>query len=81
MYSLASLFFNKVETKYHREDKIPNYKEELSEGCPGANFFNKFIPDQVGFRRIGTKEENPNDSKNVREKFKAIFDDFKTTIR
>ena len=75
-YDRIYFVFNQVETQYSREEKIPDYKKELREGCPGAKFFDEFIPDRVAFRRIGTKEERSSDARKVREKFKPFYEDF-----
>jgi len=72
--------YNMVETQYRRETKIPTYEKAIRDMFPGANFFEKFIPSQVGFTRIGTEEERPGDSKKVRELFKPFYTDFERKI-
>ncbi|MFQ6126379.1 MAG: ParA family protein [Candidatus Heimdallarchaeota archaeon] len=72
--------YNMVETQYRRESKIPTYEKQIRNMFPGANFFEAFVPSQVGFTRIGTEEERPGDSKKVRELFKPFYTDFERKI-
>ncbi len=72
--------FNQVETQYKREGKIPDYKREIQNEFPKATIFYKYIGSQVGFTRIGTKEEQPSDSRNVRKIFTIFYEEFESKI-
>ena len=75
-YNKIIFVFNRVNTQYHYESKIPDYIKEIRKALPKAKIFDSFIGQQAGFPRIGTKEESLNDSKDVKKAFEPFFSDF-----
>lgn len=72
--------FNRVETQYKREGKIPEYRKEILDEFPKATIFNKYVGNQVGFTRIGTKEEMASDSRNVKRIFNIFYEEFEKKL-
>ncbi len=75
-YNKLLFVFNRVNTQYHYDKKISSYIDEIRKAIPKAQFFDEYIVQQAGFPRIGTTEQKPEDSKNVKKLFEPFFKDF-----
>ncbi|KKK80820.1 hypothetical protein LCGC14_2819670 [marine sediment metagenome] len=79
-YNKLLFVFNRVNTQYSYDDKVPRYIDEIRKAMPKAQFFDKFIGQQAGFPRIGTSEEKSDDAKKVKKAFEPFFEDFMEKI-
>jgi len=72
--------FNMVETGTKAEKNIKNYKTFMNDALPRLRFLTNYVTKRIAFQRIGTKEEQSDDEKNVKTAFGEVFKEIKSTL-